>query len=92
MSDLKIFRSFKAKVKICSTFLKSVIKKKKKKPHDEQNQNPNFPPSFQDKEIIKFGNLGWNPDSSPIGICTILRKLLFSSSKSGSNTYLLELL
>ena len=52
--------------------------KKKKKPHNEQNQNPNFPPSFQDKKIINFGNLGWNPDSSPIGICTMLRKLLFS--------------
>ena len=58
--DLKIFRSFKTKVKICSPFLKSIIKKKKQKnkTHDEQNQNPNFPPSFQDKKIINFGNLG----------------------------------
>ena len=53
----------------------SLLKKKKKKPHDEQNQNPNFPASFQDKEIIKFGNLGWNPDSSPIGILYDLKKI-----------------
>ena len=32
--------------------------KTNKKTHDEQNQNPNFPPSFQDKKIINFGNLG----------------------------------